>query len=38
MTTAASIRKHKDHHDWVVIADGITDIFNTLAPSYFSYA
>lgn len=30
MTTAASIRKHKDHHDWVVIADGITDIFNTL--------
>jgi hypothetical protein len=34
--TSASIRKHKDHHDWVVISDGFTTVFNTLreAASY----
>lgn len=34
--TSASIRKFKDHHDWVVIADGLECTFGTLraASSY----
>ena len=28
--TATSIRKYKDHHDWVVIADGLESTFGTL--------
>lgn len=34
--TPASIRKYKDHHDWLVIADGTECLFTTLrlAASY----
>lgn len=38
--TEASIRKFKDHHDWVVDADGVTTSFGTLraATSYMRTA
>lgn len=28
--TDASLRKYKDHHDWIVIADGSESIFGNL--------
>jgi hypothetical protein len=38
--TSASLRKYRDHHDWVVIADGLESTFGTLraATSYMRTA